>query len=638
MIRHFCSSRLRAPLIRPLQSPSLTLRFFSLPKTEAPWSIGKKLRTYGMHYVILDCCTWASSIGTLFVLFSSGVKMETILSWAGTVIDVEYWRGLMGVQVDSLTGDKAAVSLAVVTSTILSPIRAVLNLVILVTLKRTGFVKFSAYRYSPPSPPPRMRCQSWILSRCPARLLNILTLWLLVLLILLAPYTISSGVIAPGNPVFSLISLLILSISVGWCCEKISCPPMLGMLLVGISLRNIPGVNTFLGDVPVALSSTVKNVSLMVILMKGGLSLDITEIRKVGFAVLRLAFVPCFVEAAVYAGLSVLILDLPWVWGFMLGFVMAAVTPAIIVPCLERIRGRGFEVDSNNIATMLISASSFDDVVAISAFMVCLSTALSTGRSLALQILIGPLELLVGVLLGGLLGTLQWVLPPGGGWLRLYLLLLLGLSAVFGMDMAGMGGSGPLSVIIMSLTAVKGWGDGGDATVSEMVDWLWWVGEPLLFGLVGRDIDLALITWGFLWRALLVISLSLVFRLAAALLSVTFTTLTLRERVFVAFSWIPKATVQAAIGSYALGQTVEGSQEREWAGTILTMAVIVILVSAPLGALLMVFTAPCLLDKKGQRVPDREGDSKPLGTGKADTRCDKKDEDQERNYKESESV
>lgn len=253
---------------------------------------------------------------------------------------------------------------------------------------------------------------------------------------------------------------------------------MLGMLVVGIALSNIPYVKdqTVLDT---EISSALKTVALIIILMKGGLSLDIMDIKRVGFAVIRLAFLPCFVEAAVFAVLSVFLLGLPWIWAFMLGFVISAVTPAIIVPCLMELKKRRFKIEQNNIMTMLISASSFDDVVAISAFMVCLSSAFSSDKSLVLQILQGPMEIVIGIVIGIICGMVLWVLPPTPlkgtttSKFRCVLILLFSLFSVFGMNYLNFSGSGPLSVIVMSLTAIKGWQE--DEYVTGVVDNLWFI-------------------------------------------------------------------------------------------------------------------------------------------------------------------
>ena len=444
--------------------------------------------------------------------------------------------------------------------------------------------------------------QGCLLKKCPHKLLKVLALLLLVITLYTTCYVTATALSQPEGPVFSLFVLLILAIIAGQCLKLINIPPMLGMLVVGIGLSNIPTVKEWT-VLDAQVSSDLKNIALMLILMKGGLSLDIMDIKRVGFAVIRLAFLPCFVEATVFAIMSVLLLDLPWIWGFLLGFVIAAVTPAIIVPCLDELKKRKFKIEENNITTMLISASSFDDVLAISAYMVCLSSAFTTDKPLYLQILQGPLEIVLGIAVGVISGVVLWLVPPANSGkvdsrLRSLLLLSFGLCSVFGMSYIGFNGSGPLSVIVMCLTAVKGWGE--DTTVTGVVDCLWVLGEPLLFGLVGRDIQFQFITPQIMWKSLIIIFVALFFRLITAFLAVSWTGLTVREKIFVSFSWIPKATVQAAIGSYALAVAVEKGEEEVAMGysrTIVTVAVLIILVSAPLGSMLMYFTAPLLLDK-----------------------------------------
>ena len=458
-----------------------------------------------------------------------------------------------------------------------------------------------------------LSCQQTMLTKCPYLFLKFLTTSLVIVSLYLACLATTHYLALPGGPVFSIYFLLFLGLVAGEGVRLLRIPPMLGMLVVGIALSNIPVVREMtVLDPPI--SSALKTVALMLILMKGGLSLDIMDIKRVGFAVIRLAFLPCFVEAAIFAILSVLLLNLPWIWGFLLGFVVSAVTPAIIVPCLMELKRRNFQVETNNISTMLISASSFDDVLAISAFMACTSSAFSSDKPLYLQILQGPLEILVGVIVGVIFGMILWILPSNRNGkvkskTRLLLIILLGLFSVFGMNYVNFSGSGPLSVIVMSLTAIKGWKE--DVIVLDGVDYLWIIGEPLLFGLVGRDIQLHLITPELLWKSLIIIFVALLFRLITAFAAVSWTGLSFKEKIFVSFSWIPKATVQAAIGSYALGVAIEqgaGETVIGYATTIVTVAVLVILVSAPLGAVLMYVTAPCLLQRVEYDLELQESD------------------------------
>ena len=222
----------------------------------------------------------------------------------------------------------------------------------------------------------------------------------------------------------------------------------------------------------------------------------------------------------------------------------------------------------------------------------------------------GPLEVLLGIIIGIFSGMMLSRIPSTQGStkqgdlgnrseLRTAAILCISVFSVFGMNWFKFSGSGPLSVIVMSIVAMKGWGE--DEQVIKYIDLLWVIGEPLLFGLVGRDIDFSTITPDLVWKSLIIIFVALVFRMLAAYFAVSWAGMTRKEKLFICFSWIPKATVQAAIGSYALGVAEEqgsGLVVMEYARTIVTVAVVVILVSAPLGASLMYLTAPYLLSKK----------------------------------------
>ena len=209
-------------------------------------------------------------------------------------------------------------------------------------------------------------------------LLSLLTLILLILVFNGACIASTESLALPGGPIFSLNLLVVLGLGLGWVLQLVKIPGMLGMLLVGILLSNLPYLNKWT-VLSADISNALKNVSLIVILMRGGLGLDLMEVKRLSLTVAKLAFIPCLVEATVCAFLSVFLLNLPWSWAFMLGFVISAVTPAIIVPCMIHLKNLNYNLD-NGISTLVISASSFDDVVAISLFMICLSTAFSTGN------------------------------------------------------------------------------------------------------------------------------------------------------------------------------------------------------------------------------------------------------------------
>ena len=150
-----------------------------------------------------------------------------------------------------------------------------------------------------------------------------------------------------GGPVFTVLLLLVAAILGGKLVQLVHLPPLLGMLVVGMALANIPVIKT-VGRLDSSWSSIIRSTALAVILIRAGLGLDPVKLRSLSLMVFRLAFLPCLGESCIAAILSHFILGLPWLWGFMLGFVLSAVSPAVVVPCLLSLQSRGLGVDKGN--------------------------------------------------------------------------------------------------------------------------------------------------------------------------------------------------------------------------------------------------------------------------------------------------
>merc|ERR1719435_160631 len=156
----------------------------------------------------------------------------------------------------------------------------------------------------------------------------------------------------------------------------------------------------------------LRSLCLTVILLMAGLELDPDQLKKLSGMVIKATFIPCFVEATAVAVLSNLVLGLPWTVGFMLGFVLAAVSPAVIIPSLMSLSKRGYGV-AKGIPTLVIAACSADDVVAISGFGIFMGLTFSTGAPLWKLIIHGPIEVIIGVSFGVGRGILaQWIPKP----------------------------------------------------------------------------------------------------------------------------------------------------------------------------------------------------------------------------------
>lgn len=516
----------------------------------------------------------------------------------------------------------------------------------------------------PPSPSLTNRIFYSILLPPHGMLGTILTYMLVVLTIWLTCYSVFGQIALPGavpititvqgGTVFALIVLVVVAWIGGWVVQLVHLPPLLGMLLVGIMLKNVPYISVAKGLDP-AWSAALRSTALAVILLRAGLGLDPAALRQLSAMVFRLAFLPCLAETCVVAVTSHFLIQLPWIWSFMLGFVLAAVSPAVVVPCLLALQEKGWGV-AKGIPTLVIAAASVDDVLAISAFTIILGITFNPSADLVSVLLQGPLEAVVGVVFGLIWGVLAVFLPPSPNpstLLRLLVLVGGALLALFGSDVVGLPGSGALAVLVMAFVSGlgwrrQGWGDNNPVTTALASAWV--LLQPLLFGLIGTEIQVAALDIGTVGWGVVVLCCGLTVRMVVSYTAVMFGDLTLRERVFVSLAWLPKATVQAAIGPLALDKAkqaladmfpgqdcspvmasdlllreplpgatlvsdmVNGTMVQGYSGDggdllvnlcnmvtygdkVLTIAVLVILITAPIGAVAIMTGGPKLLQR-----------------------------------------
>ncbi|XP_070000471.1 sodium/hydrogen exchanger 9B2-like isoform X3 [Penaeus vannamei] len=379
----------------------------------------------------------------------------------------------------------------------------------------------------------------------------------------------------PGGNIFSLMCLFCIAVLGGQLATLAKLPSLMGMLVVGIILSSVPGINYVGNNIDKEWSSALRNIALVVILLRAGLGLDPAALKELSFMVLRLAFTPCIVETVTVATVTHLLLGFPWLWGLMLGFILSAVTPAVIVPCMIKLSEEGYGMDKG-IPTLVIAASSVDDVLAISGFGVLMGITFAEG-SLWWIILKGPIEVVMGLVYGLGVGALFWVLPNieerSAQNLRFFLLGCAGLLAVFGSQMN---------------------------PVDDKLLIMWELFQPFLFSLIGAEIQVSELDIGTVGWGLVTLAIGLVFRMATSFLVVMGGNLNIKERIFVALAWVPKATVQAAIGSQALDfaeKSGAGPEIVRLGEQVLTITVLVILITAPLGAVAIMLSAPKLLSK-----------------------------------------
>lgn len=453
---------------------------------------------------------------------------------------------------------------------------------------------------------PKRRCCGWLRRRCPCPprglLASLITKASMAAVLFGVVWSITEDECLPGGNLFGIVIVFICSLIGGKLVGLVRLPrlpplpPLLGMLLAGVLLRNIPVVTEAV-YIDFRWSASLRNGALAVILTRAGLGLDASALRKLKAVCVRVAAGPCLIESSTVALLSHFLMGLPWIWGFILGFVLGAVSPAVVVPSMLLLQKDGYGAEQG-VPTLLMAAGSFDDVLAITGFTTCLGIAFATG-STWFNILRGFLEVLGGVVAGVALGFFLRYFPSedqkGLVLKRSFLLLGLGVFAVFGSNVAGFPGSGGLCTLVLAFLAGTGWEN--KASVEEVVGKVWDVFQPLLFGLIGAEIRIGALEPITVALGLATLSIALSVRIFFTFLMVLCAGFDLKEKIFIALAWMPKATVQAAIGSTAL-DTARVKQDEEcqrFGMDVLSVAVLSILITAPLGALLIGLCGPRLL-------------------------------------------
>ena len=441
-------------------------------------------------------------------------------------------------------------------------------------------------------------------------------------------------------------------------------PPLLGMLTAGLLLRNLPGGAIDTRAAPLLLghefswwSRWIRAAALAVIMLRAGLGLDLDKLRTLGLSTARLAFLPCLSEALVVLGLSGPLLGLPPAWGGTLGFVLAAVSPAVVVPGMLDLGARGYGV-AKGVPTMVVAAASFDDVLAIAGFGVCLALAAGgeaasavpgdllanatnasqggsppaasvAGPSVAWLVLKAPVELLAGVGVGltfGALvagpsnervarrmGALQGEAAADLGAAAHFRAALAGaLLSVIGGKRADFSGGGALGAIVLGATASRLWPVDARKAVQARINATWLHMQPALFSLLGAAVDVRAIDPSQLGGGLAVIAVALSLRILVTRLALIGSGLNAREARLVCVAWLPKATVQAAVGGAALDLMQErgyGAEAVARGRLVLMLSVLVILLTAPIGAIGIATLGPLWLTKDGA-----QGDAESAGS------------------------
>lgn len=441
---------------------------------------------------------------------------------------------------------------------------------------------------------------------------RIITNVTMVVLLWAVVWSITGSECLPGGNLFGIIILFYCTIIGGKLFGLIKLPtlpplpPLLGMLLAGFLLRNIPVISDNV-QIKRKWSSSLRSIALSIILVRAGLGLDSKALKKLKGVCVRLSMGPCLVEACTSALLAHFLMGLPWQWGFILGFVLGAVSPAVVVPSMLLLQAGGYGVEKG-VPTLLMAAGSFDDILAITGFNTCLGMAFSAG-SPVFNVLRGVLEVVIGVATGSLLGFFIQYFPSSDQgklmWKRAFLVLGFSVLAVFSSVYFGFPGTGGLCTLVMAFLAGLGWSN-KKAEVEKIIAVAWDIFQPLLFGLIGAEVSIESLRPETVGLCVVTLGTAVLIRILTTFLMVCFAGFNIKEKIFISFAWLPKATVQAAIGSVALDTArSHGDKELEEYGMdVLTVAFLAILITAPVGSLLIGLLGPRLLQKFEQQNQD----------------------------------
>lgn len=372
--------------------------------------------------------------------------------------------------------------------------------------------------------------------------------------------------------------------------KKLHLPGIIGMLLAGMLLGPC-GLNQLDSSI-LGISAELRRMALVIILLKAGLSLDLDDLRKVGRPALLMSFLPAAFEIGAYILLAPVFFGLNSTEAAVMGSVLAAVSPAVVVPRMVHLieSGRGTQ---KGIPQLILAGASLDDIFVVVLFSTFSGMAAGEAAS-ASALLSAPISILAGIALGLLTGKLltlffeyfhnrhQHIRNSAKTLIVLAIsFLLLTIEELLATILPL---SGLLAIMAMACVLRKMPGSVG-LRLSQKFGKLWIAAEVLLFVLVGAAVDLRY-TLAAGPTALLLILLALVIRSFGVALSTAGTHLTLRERIFCVAAYLPKATVQAAIGSVPLAMGLPCGS------LVLSVAVLAILVTAPLGALSIDRLAP----------------------------------------------
>ena len=376
---------------------------------------------------------------------------------------------------------------------------------------------------------------------------------------------------------FSAALMLLAGMALGWLCKRAGLPALLGMIVTGIILG--PSVLNLIDGSVLSISAELRRIALIIILARAGLTLDIRDLKKVGRPAVLMCFVPASFEIAGMIVLAPVLFGMTVVEAALTGAVVAAVSPAVIVPKMIRLMEEGYGTEKS-IPQLILAGAAVDDVFVIVLFTAF--TGLAQGEHISAMSFVNiPVSICLGMAAGIFLGYLLskfFERVHVRDTVKVIVILCVSFLLVTAEDrIKGPVTFSALIAIMFMGIAVQKYRREVSVRLSAKFNRLWVCAELVLFVLVGAAVDIHYVSGAALYAVILIFGV-LVFRMLGVLLCLARTNLTWKERLFCMLAYTPKATVQAAIGGVPL------SLGLSCGNMVLTIAVMAILITAPLGA------------------------------------------------------
>lgn len=380
-------------------------------------------------------------------------------------------------------------------------------------------------------------------------------------------------------------------------CQRLNLPRIIGMLVTGILLG--PYALDLFDSSILVISADLRQMALVIILIKAGLSLNLEDLKKVGRPAIFMSFLPAVFEIFAFLLFAPLVLGVGHIEAAIMGAVLGAVSPAVVVPRMVQLMDERYGTDKK-IPQMILAGASLDDVFVIVLFSTFVTIA-QGGSAQIMDFVNIPVSIVLGIFLGAVIGfVLAWFFEINYSHRRLIrnsvkVMIVLGLSFLLLAIEDWLEGivsvSGLLAIMSMSLILAMRSAPEVTSRLREKYGKLWLAAEVMLFVLVGAAVDIRYTLQAGAGAALM-IAVGLLFRCAGVWLCMLGTRLNQKERLYCMIAYLPKATVQAAIGSIPLALGLPCGN------IVLSVAVLSILITAPLGAIGMDMSYKKLLNSE----------------------------------------